>query len=125
MSAVSTAIDSCATWGLPHGLSQTTHGLLLGIHAIHGLVVDPFGESPRGRPGPLVSRGAGFWPVPTRRRRTARMESWRGGQPRRYSKTASTRFESLPVVGRSSLLKMLDTYFSTARNVITNRSAMP
>lgn len=46
-------------------------------------------------------------------------------QPRRYIRTAITRLESLPVVGRSNLLKMLDTYFSTARSVTTKRSAMP
>ena len=44
--------------------------------------------------------------------------------PRKYIKTASTRLESPPVFGMSSLLKMLDTYFSTARSVITNWFAM-
>ena len=39
--------------------------------------------------------------------------------------TASTRRDSLPVDGRPSLPKMLETYFSTARSVITSLSAMP
>jgi hypothetical protein len=46
-------------------------------------------------------------------------------QERRNINTASTRRDSLPVDGRPSLPKMLETYFSTARSVITSLSAMP
>src|SRR6187551_432769 len=61
--------------------------------------------------------------------------AWRGGflvvsltarfQDRRKVSTASTRRDSFPVDGRPSLPKMLETYFSTARRVITSRSAIP
>ena len=69
-----------------------------------------------GRP---VSRGPVFWCIGARRGARARR------QLRRKSSTASTRRDSLPVEGRPSLPKMLETYFSTARTVITSLSAMP
>lgn len=46
-------------------------------------------------------------------------------QPRRYNSTASTLLDSPVVAGMSSLLNTLETYFSTARTVITNSSAIP
>ena len=48
-----------------------------------------------------------------------------GCQLRRYNSTANTRLESVAPDGRSSLVKMLDTYFSAARNEITSLSAIP
>src|SRR6266487_5971761 len=59
--------------------------------------------------GRLVLLGAGFWCL----------------QERRNVSTASTRRDSLPVEGRPSFPKMLETYFSTARTVITSLSAIP
>src|SRR4029453_7166793 len=47
------------------------------------------------------------------------------GQERRKSSTASARRDSLPVAGIPSLVKMVDTYFSAARWVITMASEMP
>jgi hypothetical protein len=44
---------------------------------------------------------------------------------RRYRSTASTRRDSPLVDGSPSLVKMVETYFSTARSVITSASAMP
>jgi anti-sigma regulatory factor (Ser/Thr protein kinase) len=49
----------------------------------------------------------------------------RAPQERRNIRTASTRRDSLPVDGSPSLPKMLETYFSTARRVITSASAIP
>ena len=48
-----------------------------------------------------------------------------GRQERRNSSTASTRRDSLLVEGSPSLVKIVETYFSTARSVITSASAMP
>src|SRR4029453_19258299 len=65
---------------------------------------------PAAEGGRLVGSGAGFWCF---------------FQERRNVSTASTRLDSLPVEGRPSFVKMLETYFSTARTVITRLSAMP
>src|ERR1041385_2877999 len=75
----------------------------------------------------LASRPA----PPEQRRETGRIgggflvSSRSAAQERRNIRTASTRRDSLPVDGNPSLVKMLETYFSTARSVITSASAMP
>jgi hypothetical protein len=62
----------------------------------------------------LAARGPVFWCLPAAL-----------AQERRNISTASTRRDSLPVDGSPSLPKMLETYFSTARSVITSASAIP
>lgn len=70
-------------------------------------------------PGPSASNRQGAKWLETRSRRRP------NSQRRRYSRTASTRRDSVPVEGSPSLSKTLDTYLSAARTVITSRSAMP
>src|SRR4029450_4470554 len=72
-----------------------------------------------------VSAPSGPHKAGNRRLRRAGFWCFRRPQLRRNSNTARTRFDSLPVDGSRSFVKMVETYFSTARSVITRASAMP